>query len=107
MQTNSIKDAACFPFSYFIFHNENVSKQTSSDSWNKMNQIYKTDIMHTLQCPSTKIKWGRLGKPVTLEETYALYQSVTVWNRLAYSKRVTRSVGSSIHCKKKPRVKST
>lgn len=33
---------------------------------------------HTSQCPSTKTKWGRLGKPVTLEATYALYQSVTV-----------------------------
>lgn len=33
---------------------------------------------HTVQWPSTKTTWGRLGKPVTLEEIYALYQSVIV-----------------------------
>lgn len=54
---------------------------------------------HTVQWPSTKTTWGRLGKPVTLEEIYALYQSVIVWKRFAYSYRVTRSVGSSTHCK--------
>jgi hypothetical protein len=53
-----------------------------------------------LQCPSTKTTLGRLGKSVTLELTYALYQSVIVWKRFAYSKRVTRSVGSSTHCNK-------
>ena len=56
---------------------------------------------HTTQWPSTKTTLGRLGKPVTLEATYALYQSVTVWKRFAYSKRMTRSVGSSTHCNKR------
>ena len=56
---------------------------------------------HTLQCPSTNITLGRFGKFVTLELTYALYQSVIVWKRFAYSKRVTKSVGSSTHCNNK------
>lgn len=58
---------------------------------------YAKSSTHTIQWPSTKTNLGRLGNPVTLEETYALYQSVTVWKRFAYSKRVTTSVGSSIH----------
>lgn len=70
--------------------------KNDNDRLYKIYQKVKLSI-HTMQWPSTNTTWGRYGKPVTLEATYALYQSVIVWKRFAYSKRVTKSVGSSTH----------
>ncbi|KAL0886489.1 hypothetical protein Bca101_010472 [Brassica carinata] len=45
-----------------------------------------TDCELILHCSqSLRTTCGRLGEPVTLEETQALYQSVTVWNIFAYT----------------------
>lgn len=71
-----------------------ITQATNRMNWTN-NKIHSAS--HTLQCPSTNITLGRFGKFVTLELTYALYQSVIVWKRFAYSKRVTKSVGSSTH----------
>ena len=52
-------------------------------------------IKITSQCPSMKTTFGGCFKSTTRDAMYALYQSVTVWKRFAYSYRMTSRVDSA------------